>query len=294
MLTRISQVLARFTQRQIIVLALGGVAVVGSIDYVTGYELGVSLFYLGPVAIAAWYCGRRAAVGIAILASIVWFAADVGAGHVYKHPAISVWNAFIRLGFFLINGLLLTTLRAHLSIEEQLARTDSLTGLLNRRALFERLEYVLQLARRQHGKLTLVYVDLDDFKAINDTHGHAEGDRALRTVAEVLAQNIRQADSAARLGGDEFALLLIDTDRQGAEELVLKLRHRMRDMLAARALKVTCSIGAVTFGQPPASADDALKAADRLMYQVKAGGKNGTAFGEDGKPAGTASRFLRG
>jgi diguanylate cyclase (GGDEF)-like protein len=294
MLTSISQVLARLSQRQILTLAFAGVAAVGFVDYVTGFDFSVSLFYLGPVAAAAWYCGRGAAVGIAVLSSIAWFAADFGAGHVYEHPAISVWNALVRLGIYLITGLLLTTLRGYLSVEERLARTDSLTGVLNRRALFERLEYVLQLARRQQSTLTLVYVDLDDFKTINDTRGHAEGDRVLRTVADVLAQNIRQADTAARLGGDEFALLLVDTDRQGAEELISKQRQRLRETLASAGFDATCSIGVVTFHQPPATADDALRAADGLMYKVKAGGKNGTAFEESGVPPPHTARLKTG
>jgi len=154
--------------------------------------------------------------------------------------------------------------------------------MLNRRALFERLEYVLQLARRQQSTFTIVYIDVDAFKTINDTHGHAEGDRVLRTTAEVLANNIRRADTVARLGGDEFALLLVDTDRLGAEELISKVRHQLKDALASAGLPATCSIGAVTFHRPPATADDAIEAADALMYKVKAGGKNGTAFEEAG------------
>lgn len=289
MLARASRALARLSRRQVITLALAGVAVVGIIDYVTGYELALSLFYLGPVAAAAWYCSRRAAVGIGVLASIVWFAADVGAGHVYEHPAIFVWNALIRLGFFLITGLLLVALREHLANEESLARTDSLTGVFNRRALFERLEYVVQLAQRRQTMLTVVYIDLDDFKSINDTYGHAEGDRVLCTSAQVMSETIRRADTAARLGGDEFALVLADTDRQGAEELISKLRQRLQDALASAGLNATCSIGAVTFREPPATADQALRAADQLMYKVKAAGKNGTAVEEaDGRAPDTA------
>ena len=98
---------------------------------------------------------------------------------------------------------LLSTLRASLLEQERLARTDARTGVYGRRAFEERLEYELVRARRRQSPLTLAYLDLDNFKLVNDTFGHAEGDRVLQTTALALSKAIRQTDTAARLGGDE-------------------------------------------------------------------------------------------
>ncbi|MGB5063890.1 MAG: GGDEF domain-containing protein [Candidatus Competibacter sp.] len=278
MLTTINTVLARWSRAQVFVLALGGVLLFGLIDYLTGYELSSSLFYLGPISVAAWYIDRRAGLGVAVLSAIVWFAADFGTGHPYSHPAVQIWNALIRLGFFLSNVFLLTELREHLANEQRLARTDVLTGVFNSRAFTEQLEYNLGLARRNGSLLTLAYIDLDNFKRINDKHGHSEGDRLLRVVGQTLMRGTRHTDWVARLGGDEFALLLPDTDIEGAREVIGKTRQLLRESLDAAGFPVTCSVGAVTFQQPPSSADEAVKAADHLMYQVKNQGKDAVAF----------------
>jgi hypothetical protein len=177
--------LAERTQAQILALAVGGVAIVGYADFLTGHELSVGLFYLAPVTLAAWYVGRGPGVAIAVLCSMTWYIAAID--NPYSHPAIPVWNALVRLGFFLICGLLLSALRASLSNAQRLARMDSVTGLFSRRAFMERLEHDLAFMQRRKSALTLVYVDLDDFKAVNDTHGHAAGDRVLRAVGQAQA-----------------------------------------------------------------------------------------------------------
>ncbi len=290
MLTTIDTVFASWSRAQVFVFVLGGVLLCGLIDYLTGYELSSSLFYLGPIGVAAWYIDRRAGLGVAMLSAIVWLAADFGAGHPYSHPAIQIWNALIRLGFFMSNVFLLTELREHLANERQLARTDVLTGVFNSRAFAEQLEYSLGLVRRNGSPLTLAYIDLDDFKRINDSHGHSEGDRLLRVVGQTLMRDTRRTDRVARLGGDEFALLLPDTDVEGAGEVIAKVRQLLRESLDVAGLPVTCSVGVVTFPQPPPSADEAVKAADHLMYQVKSQGKNAVAFGVVG-PDGGVVRF---
>lgn len=160
--------------------------------------------------------------------------------------------------------------------ERQLARTDSLTGLYARRAFEERLRHDLALGKRRRSAISLAYLDLDDFKAVNDTHGHAEGDQALQTVGRILRTAVREADTAARLGGDEFAVLLPDTDRLGAEQLMTKLEHDLGKAL--EAWQITCSIGVTTFVEPAVSATAAVAAADMLMYEVKRQGKNAVAY----------------
>ena len=274
----LDQTLERSARAWIMLLAACGVAVVGAVDYITGNELSLSLLYLGPVALAAWYGGRGVGAGIAILSCAVWYIAEVAAGAQYSHPAIQVWNALVRLGFFLITSLLLSALRKSLLGEQRLARTDSLTELSGRRAFEERLRHDLVLAQRRKSIVSLAYVDLDDFKAVNDARGHAEGDRVLRAIGQVLRESVREADTAARIGGDEFALVLPDTDRCGAEQVIAKVNRGLQETLQAGAWPVTCSVGVITFLDPAIAPETAIAAADALMYEAKRNGKGAVAY----------------
>lgn len=271
--------LDRLAGGQLLTLAACGVLIVGGVDYLTGYDVSMSVFYLAPVALAAWYGGRSSGILIAALSCTSWFVADLAAGHRYASPLIPVWNALVRLTFFVITAMLLTALRQSLRDQQLLARTDSLTGLCSRRVFEERLVHDLALAGRRNGVLTLAYVDVDDFRRVNETYGHAGGDRVLRLIGRVFGESLREADTAARLGGDEFALVLPDTDSDGARQTIAKLERELRKAFAAGHLEVTCSIGVVTLMDPAISAERAIAAADEAMYQVKQTGKGAVRFG---------------
>jgi diguanylate cyclase (GGDEF)-like protein len=120
----------------------------------------------------------------------------------------------------------------------------------------------------------LAYIDVDDFKKVNDTLGHAGGDAVLRSVGGYLAGAVRHEDVAARLGGDEFAVLLVETDDAGTRSFLERARAAVAKHLLREARPVTLSIGAVVFSVPPASVDELLSQADALMYRAKAAGKN--------------------
>ncbi|MGH8500871.1 MAG: GGDEF domain-containing protein [Gammaproteobacteria bacterium] len=271
----LKRALDRLSWAQLVAIAVVATGAIGVADGLTGFEVSLSILYIGPVALATWYAGKRAGVGVAVLAIVVWLTADFGGGLSYAHPLIPLWNAAVRFGVLLITAQLLDALRNHLEVEQRLARMDHLTGVCNRRTFMERLEYDLALAGRVNKPLTVAFVDLDDFKAINDTYGHSQGDRALQSVAQILSGSVRRTDMVARLGGDEFALLLPDTDAAGAEFTLAKVTQAVAN---AQAPLPSCSVGAVTFLSPPASADDAIKAADALMYDVKARGKGRVAL----------------
>ena len=173
---------------------------------------------------------------------------------------------------------LLDRLRAHLAIEQRLANSDPLTGVLNARAFMEQLQARLDLAAREGNPITVAYLDLDDFKRVNDRGGHGEGDRVLRLFASTLTQSIRRTDLLARVGGDEFALLISGADRNAVERVVSKLRNALNKAFVHERSAVTCSIGCVTFRAPLPSAEDAIHAADSLMYEVKNASKNAVIF----------------
>jgi len=160
---------------------------------------------------------------------------------------------------------------------EELATTDGLTGCLNKRAFLEALDAKLKAASRFHRPLSLLVTDIDHFKKVNDTHGHAVGDVVIKELGGLLRSAKRDTDVVARFGGEEFCVLCEQTDADGARLLA----ERIREQLAARAfpvpegvLRVTCSLGVATFpahGQDPASL---FEAADQALYRAKGAGRN--------------------
>ncbi len=272
------------THAQILALSILGVAVIGVLDEITGYELSLSLLYLLPVALSAWYVGRGAGVAVAALSGLAWLAAGWSAGRRFSTIELAAWNTFVRFGFFVITSLLLSALRASQNELRRLARTDSLTGLWSRQGFEDRLEHDLAISLRHSTPLTLVYIDVDDFKSINDKFGHAAGDGVLRRIAQVLRAAIRQADSAARLGGDEFALILPETNASGAKQLVGKLADQLKAAMTGGAQGAGCSIGVVTLRQPGTSMAAIVAAADAVMYRVKRSGKAHVAFSVEDSP----------
>ena len=159
MFTQANRILTGLSRTALIALALAALALVGVLDRLTGGEISFSVFYVLPVAIAAWYADRTAGVVFALASSVVWYSAELASGYPYHHPLIPIWNACVRLGFFLIISVLLSALRDRLAVEQRFARTDPLTGLLNSRAFADRLEHDLRLIDRVGSPLTLAYVD---------------------------------------------------------------------------------------------------------------------------------------
>ncbi|MEW6331244.1 MAG: diguanylate cyclase [Pseudomonadota bacterium] len=172
------------------------------------------------------------------------------------------------------------------ALSEQ-ATTDSLTKLRNRRAFFENGAKALALARRYVSDLSVVLLDIDHFKKINDTYGHSVGDEALMMVAQILLELSRTEDTVARIGGEEFALLLPDTNRLGTAVLAERIRsaiEREQFIVGDKIVPITVSIGIATFGVDPAdSIDQLLGVADNRLYLAKNAGRNRICVNDEGK-----------
>ena len=153
------------------------VAVIGALDYATGYEIAFSFFYIVPVSIAAWYLSRKSGILVSVVCAAVWLAADVMSGHSYSRAFIPLWNAATRFGFFVVTTVLLSDVRDLLEHLSRRAQRDPLTDLLNGGAFLESCDVLLKLAARQGQPMSLGYIDLDGFKAVNDTLGHGVGDQ---------------------------------------------------------------------------------------------------------------------
>lgn len=244
------------------------------VDLITGFEIGLSYFYLLPIAGAAWRGGVRPALVLAVLAAYLWYLAEANGGRVYHNPFAVYWNAGVRYGFFATVAALIGVTRRLIERERTMARCDPMTGLANARQFYAVTERVMDRAREDSSPLTIVYIDIDDFKAVNDRLGHAAGDEVIRAVGARVASVVRPTDLVSRLGGDEFALLLPATPAEAATSVLGRVGDRLRELARENGWPIGFSIGALT---TPAtgSVDELVGRADALMYEVKRCGKNG-------------------
>jgi len=253
---------------------LGGVAY---LDYVTGVEYSFSLFYLLPITLISWAISERLGLVFAIIGSCVWIAVDIWSGNRTSNLFAYMWNATTRLGFFLLPVLIIRLNRA-IEHEKALARTDFLTGALNTRFFHEMAQMEINRSFRYKRHFTLAFIDVDNFKNINDTFGHTEGDTVLRAIATKIKNHLRKTDIVARVGGDEFVVLLPETNAQTAPVVISNMQRALLKEMAENGWAVTFSIGVLTLTAPQVSVDEMLRRADQLMYAVKNGGKNNIQY----------------
>lgn len=247
---------------------------IGVIRYLTGPEFALSLFYLLPIALGTWYVGKWAGVLLSVVSALSWLMADLAMLHAFSSTLIPFLNETFRLLVFLIITFILLKLKNAIDSHKALARTDSLTLLHNRRAFQDLADLELTKARRSKKPLSMLYVDIDNFKQINDDFGHHIGDSVLRSVAKAIKTNLRAIDIIARLGGDEFGILQAETGSSAVALIASKLKERLLVLMRNRNWTVTFSIGVVTFESPPDSVDQLIEAADAQMYFAKKSGKN--------------------
>ena len=241
---------------------------IGFCDMMTSSELSLSVLYLVPVAIVAWWRPGWRPYAAATAGVFVSVADDLARATHYSHPAYLFWQNAIRLVFLLVVAFLIVKLRrAYVALEEA-ARRDPLTGLLNRRGFAEESEREwLRMVRTGH-PLTVVYLDLNDFKQVNDNLGHAAGDEVLCAVARELS-NLRATDVAVRLGGDEFGVLMPATDLDAAHAAMERAQLRLGTAFLQQRWPVTLSIGMVCTSSAEVSLEALERAADEAMYAVK-------------------------
>ncbi len=188
----------------------------------------------------------------------------------------------------------ISELSARVKLLESLAVTDELTGLLNRRGFQDMLYRNLASATRHNETGVLAFIDLDEFKQINDTYGHAAGDAVLRKIGQFLRRNIRTTDYAARLGGDEFALLYVRGEHARARERARELNEKLNGLVVpweGHSIEVRASIGMASYDKD-STAMELLDLADRAMYRDKSRPRKKTASRR--KSAVTRARAAQG
>jgi diguanylate cyclase (GGDEF)-like protein len=173
----------------------------------------------------------------------------------------------------------LFNMRKAMSWTRNLALTDSLTGVANRAGLMMELEALIERRKYRESPFALIYLDIDNFKHVNDTRGHTAGDEVLARIGATLRSCVRSVDLPGRLGGDEFAVLVPECDEKEAKRVATRIFSALGKITTRQHDPIHVSVGAACFPTPPSNVNEALAVADRLMYAAKRAGKNRVVTG---------------
>ncbi len=244
------------------------------IRYITGPAFQIGQFYIIPIIVVTWYIGRNSGVIIATISILLWIIFDFFTLQSLAQGLAPGLNEIFRLLIYIFIIQIVHKLRTLLIHLQEMSGTDPLTRINNRRAFFKGAERELERASRYGHLLSLIFIDLDNFKTVNDTLGHIEGDHLLIEVANALEDHTRNTDIVARMGGDEFCVLLVETGKENAILVYNKLEKYILDIMKKNNWPVTMSTGIVTFHEQPETVKEMIAEADAIMYKVKHGGKN--------------------
>lgn len=233
----------------------------------------LGILYIIPVLLVTWTEGLVWGVVFGVLSIVM---REMVAVDQLPPGTPVLWRVTNAAAYVAVVAVAMAGLQKLRGIQAQLgllATHDQLTGVLNARAFADRLGQELERNRRYPRPLALVYLDLDNFKVINDSHGHQTGDAVLRLVADAMRSSVRQSDVVGRLGGDEFAVLMPETEAQVADAAAKRLAAGLRNVFKGTP-NVTASIGVVSCTATDANTDDLLRRADQAMYDAKKMGKD--------------------
>ncbi|MBT0664965.1 GGDEF domain-containing protein [Geobacter pelophilus] len=258
-------------------LALGMVLtiIIGIADNLIGNSFSLSLFYLIPISLFAWYVSINAALTLSSLCAFIWATSNNVMGFA---PLVS--NILTNLGFYWLFSVIIHKSRVMYEHEKFLSRTDHLTGLLNSRSFYDVAQNYLCIMKRRQAPFALAFLDLDNFKTINDEYGHDVGDTVLKDFADSIMATIRNTDKAARLGGDEFVIFFPDTTSESISLIMNKIIDAAAQRMQAFNYDLSFSAGVVCCLESKQSLDELITAADKLMYEVKNCGKGSFRYKE--------------
>jgi diguanylate cyclase (GGDEF)-like protein len=251
----------------------------GYVGKVFHYDFDFTPIYLIPITLISWCKGFPYGIFLSIVASA--FASLMTVVGVFdRHGEIwpAIVNAVMDMGTMGVASFMVAEVKYLLTHEQELSRTDHVTGIKNTRSFWETLSSELDRMKRHDRPLTVAYLDVDDFKGVNDQFGHKKGDELLRLVGKVLTGHIRSHDVVARVGGDEFAICFPEADQLASKNIVNRLRTHVDDELKKAGFSNGLSIGVVTFIKAPPNVDTLVHLADEVMYSVKTSGKGKVAF----------------
>ena len=257
----------------LVLLCFTSVILLGEVRTATDAELAFASLALIPVLAIAWVGGLWPGLCMATMAATMWAISDISSGRSFSANWIPWLNAVVRLFTYALVVMLVNRIRTQLMSERALATTDALTGLKNRRSLMAWGISETQRAVRYGNAMTVVFLDLDGFKALNDTCGHDKGDAALKYTASAIRDSTRASDFVARLGGDEFVIVFPQLDCAAAvaasEKVFAKVSLALNDFPPTGA-----SMGMAWFERAGPSFETMIQCSDALMYSAKSAGRN--------------------
>jgi diguanylate cyclase (GGDEF)-like protein len=246
---------------------------IGFLHYSSGALTRIELLCLAPILYITWFIGMEIGLLFSVSSLIVLKATDAMIGRKVLNNADDFWQIVMNLAFFVIITVLFSKLVYVNRQLEQQATKDALTGIFNRNKFNEVLRYETLRALRYKTPLSLIMCDVDHFKRINDSYGHAIGDDVLKDLCVIISTHIRDTDYFARWGGEEFALLVTNTEAGNARILAEKLRVSIQNAPLLAAETITCSFGVAQFLDSD-TVDSFIKHADDRLYQAKNKGRN--------------------
>jgi diguanylate cyclase (GGDEF)-like protein len=258
----------------VLAVCLGVTGALGAVDFLAGPEVALEIYYLVPIGVATWFVGFRQALVVILLSAVTSYYSGRRFAILFPGEWVPYWNTAVEAAYFLVFSWLFSTIHRLMGRLEGFASIDHLTGIANGRIFREALDLQLQKCRTAGARLTVGYLDLDNFKMVNDRFGHRTGDEMLGRVAAAIQDQLRPGDLAARLGGDEFGILLPRTNRHEGEAIIKRVHDRVAGLLKNDDVPIGCSTGMVTCDGREPDAEALLQKADLLMYEAKRLGKH--------------------
>jgi diguanylate cyclase (GGDEF)-like protein len=269
--------LMRTRRWALLVLSLLGVVVIGLANYFVEAAVRIDLWALliVPISVVAWTYSLRFSLAFASFLGIV---GTVSNGIAERFTVASATGEVVLLvASFLFAAVVVSYLAATLTRQTHLASFDALTETVNTTSFDEIVGRELARGKRYDRPTTVAFLDVDNFKKINDAHGHQVGDDALQCVATAMRQQVCGTDTVGRLGGDEFGILLPEASEQAARVVLDRIQTRVRELAAENIWPISVSIGATTVAgaRSDVTVDEVIKHADDVMYRVKSATKDG-------------------
>jgi diguanylate cyclase (GGDEF)-like protein len=256
------------------------IALIGAIDAQFKPEIIFAPLYLLPIAILSWFVGKWNGITASVLSTIMWLAASIYSGGLYGSTFAYYWNSIVCLTTFLLISSLISYLRVELEQNRSFYQLDTLTGIANSVGFREAAQREIDWANRFNRPFSLGYLDVDNFKFINEQMGYTVGDQVIREIAKNIQTHLRRSDLVARVGGDEFALLLSEAGQEAAREAINRIQHQLKNAMDSKGWPLTFSIGVLACTDHPKTVDEILQLTAELRDFVKNNGKDGICFSE--------------
>lgn len=247
------------------------------VDYfVASDNFNIILPYLLIIYASVWYLGGRTGLFFTLVSAFLWLFSRTRSFTIIEFPVLLDFT--IKILFIFIQYIIILRMKKAYQEVKNLSRIDELTGLNNRRGFYDLVNFELLRMSREKETVSMIFLDIDDFKLENDLKGHKEGDLILKTLGKIILSTIRKTDISARIGGDEFCIFVYKTSKDTILSFVKRITTRFEQECRKFSWHISLSIGILTT-KKQCKTNDLIHATDLLMYKAKKNGKNRIEYG---------------